>query len=107
MGELVSTFPGMSAIVDGDGCVKAELGDEEGVIVAEVQLDPTRKGKHALPCHGQMWAIPVPWYADMWPMTQAWGEHAYEQNSARKQRAKYSSGQRRSVQETPTEGIIK
>jgi N-carbamoylputrescine amidase len=88
MGELVSSFPGLSMIVDGDGCVKAKLAEAEGVIVADVWLDTKLKGKRALPRHGQMWAIPVPWYADMWPMTQRPGELAYEQNARRKERAR-------------------
>lgn len=88
MGELISTFPGYSAIVDGDGCVKAQLGEAEGVIVADVRLDPTLKGKQPLRWHGEMWAFPVPWYADMWPMTQKPGEQAYEQNARRRERAR-------------------
>lgn len=35
---LKSSFPGLSSIVDYDGAVKAELGDEEGIIVADVHL---------------------------------------------------------------------
>ena len=35
---LKSSFPGLSCIVDADGTVKQELGDEEGVIVSDVCL---------------------------------------------------------------------
>jgi N-carbamoylputrescine amidase len=87
MGELDSCFPGQSSIVDGDGAVKAKLGKAEGVIVADVRLDPALKGQRPLRDHGEMWAVPVPWYAFIWPMTQALGEQAYAQNTARKERA--------------------
>jgi hypothetical protein len=46
VGELTSSFPGMSTIVDSDGTVKAVLG-EEGVIVASVVLDPGPYTDHA------------------------------------------------------------
>jgi len=42
---LKSKFPGLSSIVDADGTVKAELGDEEGVIVADVHLEKNRQRK--------------------------------------------------------------
>jgi N-carbamoylputrescine amidase len=87
MGELDSCFPGLSCIVDGDGAVKARLGAAEGVIVADVRLDPALKGQRPLLDHGEMWAFPVPWYASIWPTTQALGEQAYAQNAARKERA--------------------
>jgi N-carbamoylputrescine amidase len=77
----------LSSIVDGDGRVKAKLDDAEGVIVADVSLDPAMRGKQPLRRHGEMWAIPVPWYAFIWPMTQKPGERAYEQNTQRKERA--------------------
>jgi len=34
-----------------------------------------------------MWAFTVPWYAGMWPETQAMGEKAYEAHPTRRQRA--------------------
>jgi N-carbamoylputrescine amidase len=87
MGKLDSCFPGLSSIVDGDGCVKAKLGEAEGVIVADVRLDPALKGRRPLSRHGEMWAVPVPWYALIWPMTQAMGEQAYAHNAQRKEQA--------------------
>ncbi len=38
-----SRFPGLSAIVDSDGTLKAQLADEEGVVVEDVALVPSRK----------------------------------------------------------------
>ena len=37
------TFPGHATIADSDGTVRAELGDQEGVLTASVTLDPDRK----------------------------------------------------------------
>ena len=39
----VSSFPGLSAIADSDGTLKAQLAAEEGVVVEDVTLDPSRK----------------------------------------------------------------
>jgi len=87
MGEFNSSFPGYSKIVDSDGAVKARLGEEEGFIVADVQLDPSRKTKKKPPRFGEMWAFRVPWYAFIWPQTQKQGEQAYQANLNRRQRA--------------------
>ena len=84
---LKSSFPGLSSIVDSDGTVKQELGDEEGVIVSDVCIGANRK-LGALPKkYGKMWGIPVPWYAFIWPLSQKWGEKSYAANPRRKQRA--------------------
>ena len=57
-----STFPGLSAIADSDGMVEAQLGDEEGIIVKDVTLEPSRK-PHTPPQSVGRWAIHVPWQA--------------------------------------------
>ena len=75
--HLKSGFPGLSVIADSDGTVLAEPGEEEGVIIADVHLDPYNKEKGSLECHGKLWAMPVPWYAFIWPMTQKTGEKKY------------------------------
>ena len=91
-GDFDSTFPGLSQIVDSDGKVKARMGAEEGVIVAEVTLDPARKraSKSAkkLRCYGGMWAFPMPWFAFIWPETQQMGEQAYAENPRRPEQAR-------------------
>lgn len=86
--ELESSFPGFSMIVDSDGRVKAALEEEEGVLVEDVQLDPNRKKTRPPKCFGRGWAVPVPWYAFVWPLTQRMGERAYAANAARAQRAR-------------------
>jgi N-carbamoylputrescine amidase len=75
-------FPGLSAIADSDGQLKAQLGADEGVICAEVVLDPERKATQAPKAYGR-WALPVPWYGFIWPLTQKLGERAYAKHSTR------------------------
>lgn len=85
--HLKSSFPGLSSIVDYDGTIKAELGGEEGVIVADVQIGHSAEGKSEPKRYGKMWGVPVPWYAFIWPLTQKWGEKSYASNIRRKERA--------------------
>lgn len=80
-------FPGLSAIVDGDGQVKASLAAEEGVIVADVTLDAARKSTQAPRARGR-WCLKVPWFAFLWPLTQWLGERSYAGNDRRKSRAR-------------------
>ena len=84
---LRSSFPGLSSIVDSDGTVKAELGDGEGIIVADVGLGHRAERNRAPKRYGHRWGIPVPWYAFIWPLTQKWGEKNYAGNPRRKARA--------------------
>jgi N-carbamoylputrescine amidase len=85
--EFRSSFPGLSMIVDAHGSIKAELGKEEGIIVADVQLDPGLKARERPRYYGEPWAFSVPWYAFIWPLTQKEGERAYERNVQRKAHA--------------------
>ena len=84
---LKSSFPGLSSIVDYDGVVKAALGNEEGIIVADVHLGHSDERKSKPRRYGKMWSIPTPWYAFIWPLTQKWGEKSYATNIRRKERA--------------------
>lgn len=84
---LKSSFPGLSAIVDADGELKAELGSEEGIIVADVHPGHEAERKHAPRRYGRIWAVPTPWYAFIWPVTQRMGEKSYATNPRRKERA--------------------
>jgi hypothetical protein len=85
--HLKSSFAGLSSIVDFDGTVKAELGDEEGVIVADVFIGHSVERKSRPKRYGKFWGIPVPWYAFIWPMSQKWGEKSYATNARRKEKA--------------------
>lgn len=84
---LKSSFPGLSSIIAGDGTVLAELGEEEDVIVADLTLGNTPRPENRPHRYGRMWAIPVPWYAFLWPMTQRMGERAYRESQIQRQRA--------------------
>ncbi len=63
------------------------MGDEEGVIVAEVALDPERRKSKRPRCYGKIWAFPMPWFAFIWPETQQLGEQAYIANPRRREQA--------------------
>jgi N-carbamoylputrescine amidase len=43
MDPAVFGYPGRSTIADGDGTARAQMGPEEGVIVADVTIDPSQK----------------------------------------------------------------
>lgn len=85
---LKSSFPGLSAITDANGAVLAELGEEEGVIVSEIELNPTKKKNLPPKRYGKMWALPVPWYSFLWPLTQKMGEKEYKRNPRRSSKAR-------------------
>jgi N-carbamoylputrescine amidase len=76
--EYNSIFCGLSQIVDSDGRIKAKTGEVEGVLVAEVELNPARKRLKKPRCYGKMWAFPMPWFAFIWPETQHEGEQDYQ-----------------------------
>jgi N-carbamoylputrescine amidase len=80
-------FAGLSQIVNSDGQVKARLGAEEGAAVADVELEPARRPARKPRCFGKLWAIPMPWYAFIWPQTQHEGEPVYAANPRRPQAA--------------------
>lgn len=84
---LKSSFPGLSSIVDSDGTVKESMGEEEGVIVADISVGGKERKKEVPRKFGKMWGIPVPWYAFIWPVTQRMGEKSYTTNPRRKERA--------------------
>jgi N-carbamoylputrescine amidase len=83
-----SSFPGLSTIADSDGTVKAQLGDEEGVIIEEVTLDPSRKTHQPPPCFGR-WAARGPLLRNVvWPAAEFIGRQWYSMSSERKRRAR-------------------
>jgi len=84
---LKSNFPGLSYISDSDGKVITELTEEEAVIVAEVILNPQCKAQTPPKRFGKQWAVPVPWYSPVWPLTQRWGEKAYQKSDRRRVKA--------------------
>jgi N-carbamoylputrescine amidase len=85
-----SSFPGFSTIADSDGAIKAQLGNEERVIVEEVTLDPTRKICKPPRCYGR-WALAGPWFRNAVMVIEALGRLWYTLSSERKKRARLIS----------------
>lgn len=74
-----STFPGFSHIADSDGRELCRLGNEEGVIVAEVTLASERKVKY-LPSERDKWRpwlAPVPFQFRLFPLIEWLGRRWY------------------------------
>jgi N-carbamoylputrescine amidase len=88
-----SHFPGLSTIADSDGSIKAQLGDEEGVIVEDVTLDPARKTCSWPRCHGR-WSIKEPLAMNGLVVVEAMGRAWYARSAERKRRAREISGGR-------------
>lgn len=81
-----STFPGLSSIVDSDGTLRAQLDDEEGVIMADVTLDSHRKHCEAPKDFGQ--AFRGPGMMTAGHMLEAFGRLRYQLSSKRKRVAR-------------------
>ena len=82
-----SRFPGLSTIVDSDGSVRARLGDEEGVIVADVMTDPARK-RHAVPPRYGRYVLPGPPQRTLVRLIEGMGRLRYGLSSTRRSRAR-------------------
>ncbi len=91
-----SRFPGLSSIADSDGSIVAQMGSEEGVIVAEVTLDPSRKSEEPPPCFGR-WAYEYghepSWSRHMVVVIEYLGHLWYSFNSTRKTKAREITSQ--------------
>jgi len=81
-----SHFPGLSTIADSDGSIKAQLKNEERVIVADVTLEPGRKTGQAPQCHGR-WAGKGRWARNGSRAVEAVGRLYYTLSLERKRRA--------------------
>ena len=81
-----SSFPGLSTIADSDGSIKAQLKDEERVIVADVTLEPGRKTGKAPQCHGR-WAGKGRWARNGSRAVEALGRLYYTLSLERKRKA--------------------
>lgn len=82
--KRIHGFLGLSIVVDADGSVKGELDGEEGVIVADVQVGGGRRAAQPPRPFRRRWAVPPPWYAELWPLREAWAARAYRRNQRRK-----------------------
>jgi N-carbamoylputrescine amidase len=88
MDPALFRLQGLSRIADADGTLKGALGKEEGVLVAEVTLDPSRK-RHKEPQDydgnlnpGSAWFRKV-----ILPVDIALGKMAYRFNPQRGKKA--------------------
>jgi N-carbamoylputrescine amidase len=79
-------FPGLSTIASAEGQVACQLSDTEGIAVAEVELEPTRKAKNAPRSYGR-WALPVPWFGFFFPLAAFFGSRIYAKSKVRSERA--------------------
>lgn len=83
--DVHSSFPGFSHIADSDGSELARLDAEEGVIVAEVSLDPARKHLTLAPDADRYrpWVVPVPFDYKTFALFEFFGRRNYERNQRR------------------------
>ncbi len=79
-------FPGLSTIADAAGQVVFQLGDTEGIAIADVELNPTRKTNSTPQAYGR-WALPVPWFSFLFPLTAFFGSRIYAKSKVRAERA--------------------
>ena len=95
--EINGFFPGLSAIVDSDGTVRQSMNDKEGVGIADVTLDPSRKrsASDAPVCTGVGIAdLTIGGEAGKQEVakSQASGKESYDSNPVRKAKALAISG---------------
>jgi N-carbamoylputrescine amidase len=86
-------LPGLSTIADSDGTIRGQLEYEEGLIVADVTLDPLRKRCKAVPSYGYYhWIHPGPPLRDaILGLDAAIGRLWYRFNRERRQKARQVS----------------
>jgi len=87
----VSSFPGHSAVVDSDGTVKDQMGNEEGFALGDVLLDPARKKKE-LPVFAGRWAWRQPRAKNLFRVAESMGKLSYRFSMRRVRAARKISG---------------
>jgi N-carbamoylputrescine amidase len=87
-----SYFVGFTSIADSDGRLLSQLGNEEGVLVEDVVLDPGRKKGAAPNCQGQ-WSQPEPIHKNIFLLIEAMGRLSYRLSRERRRRAREISTQ--------------
>lgn len=81
-----TSFPGFSTISDSNGTVRAQLGNEEGVIVDEVTIDKSCKRSSPFQGHGR-WAWEGPWQRNLMMIVEFFGRLSYNRSKVRKEKA--------------------
>ena len=90
-----SHFPGLSTIADSDGTMKAQVKNEERLIIADVALEPSRKTRQAPQPHGR-WADNGKWLRNGARVIEALGKVWYTLSLERKRKAlRISSGDKK------------
>jgi N-carbamoylputrescine amidase len=79
-------FPGLATIVDSDGTIRAQAEDEQGVITANVELDPARKRSATPRAYGR-YIYPGPPGRDLFAIVEAVGRLWYALNRDRRRSA--------------------
>jgi N-carbamoylputrescine amidase len=95
--EIKGRFPGRSAIVDSDGSVLQSMDDKEGIGIADIALDPSRKTKAREVCTGIGIAdLTIGGSAGAAAVADEYAraQRSYEANAARKSKALAISGGR-------------
>jgi len=88
--EIKGFFPGLSAIVDSDGTVLQSMDDKEGIALADVTMDPSRKRNDGPVCTGigiSELTIGGSAGEQRVAKSQATGKESYDSNSVRKAKA--------------------
>lgn len=81
-----TVFAGLSSIADSDGTLKAQIGSEEGVVVADVILSPDRKSKLPPTTYG-MWSMPYIHWTRKNRSVETMGRIWYQFSKERRRRA--------------------
>lgn len=83
-------FPGLSTICDSDGAVRDRLEDGEGIVLADVRLDPTRRRRPPEP--SGYWSLPPRHFARsggvLFRLFERLGAAAYARSASRRAAAR-------------------
>ena len=81
-----TSFPGLSTVAAANGQIVSQLGNADGIAMAEVEIDPARKTTNP-PLPNGRWALPVPWFSFFFPLAAFFGARVYARNQVRAERA--------------------
>ncbi|MDX1811327.1 MAG: carbon-nitrogen hydrolase family protein [Gammaproteobacteria bacterium] len=85
--EQHGKFLGYSSICDSGGALRQQLVKKEGIVVADVSLDSTRKVKGVVVNSFGHWAVDVSWHFKWWSLVETRGRKNYAKNRVRKAKA--------------------
>jgi N-carbamoylputrescine amidase len=79
-------FVGQATIADSDGTVVAHRGDDEGIAIGDVNLDPKRRTRTPPRAYSR-WIYPGPPGREVLRMIEWWGARAYRSDRERRRQA--------------------